>query len=90
MRTAINRRVTALRAARRTVYRWALALMLVPAGFATLFAGSAREIAVVLLPLAPLLVVMLIAAGVLEAAVCDRQAEPESAAAFPQPLELRG
>ena len=81
-------RVIVLRAARRTLYALTSALML--AGLAAvLIAPSAREAILLLLPLVPLSLLILITAGV-TAAARDQAGELETAARFPQPLELRG
>ena len=84
------RRVTELRAARRKLTCMAAALVLVPGLFAALNGGSVQEMIVLVLPLIPLLVLVLITAGVLGAAARDVPCRHEAPAEFPRPLQLRG
>jgi hypothetical protein len=65
-------------------------MVLVPGLLVVLGGGSVQELIVLVLPLIPLLVLVLITAGVLGAAARDVLCWHEAPAEFPRPLELRG
>ena len=85
----VTDRLRDLLAARRTLF-CAVVVGFAPALLAVLAAGTIHVLIALALPLLPIVLLMLIAAGLLDAAVHDATHEQDVIVEFPRPLQLRG
>jgi len=86
----VTDRLCDLLAARRTLFRAAAVVGLAPALLAALAAETMHALIALALPLLPIVLLILIAAGLLGAAAHDATHEQEAVEEFPRPLQLRG
>jgi len=86
----VTDRLRDLLAARRTLFRVAVVVGFATVLLAALAAGTMHALIALALPLLPIVLLMLIAAGLLGAAANDATHNQETAVEFPRPLQLRG
>jgi len=86
----VTDRLRDLLAARRISFYAAAVVGFAPPLLAVLAAGTMHALIALALPMLPIVLLMLIAAGLLGAAVHDTKHEQDAIAEFPRPLQLRG